>query len=232
MHTNSEDWPELASGKNPLIKGMIRESFKDYLKKRKSISPLTSLNYKESTEDVVVRILMSSELVTLTNPVTQEANTGYQYAFLLAEMIRQETGADFSLIPISLINKSREPLEIVTMTRVFSDIKNKEGIYIVEMPGNVIYKLLDDSFKAQNNLAFAGLSIEKNEKSFKILPWKDSFEEDNLYKVAINENFVHYLNQLNYSNLKKVKRFCDIRRTFIDGLRNVNGKVELKRAFY
>ena len=232
MYANSLDWPELASGKNAKIRGMIRESFREYLKKRKNISPSSTPQYKESNDDVVNRFPLTTELVTLSKPVTQDPNTHYEYATLVCEMIRQETNSDFALIPSSFINRTREPLEVVTMNRIFSDFTSKEGVYVVEMTGEMIKNVLTDSFKAQNNISFAGFSVEKTEDSIKIYPWHDSFESDSIYKVAINENFIDQLGRTTHSTLKKSKRFSDIRRTFIDGLRKVDGKVELKRVFY
>ena len=232
MYANTLDWPELSAGKNPKIKGMVRESFKDYLKKRSSIAPNSQAQYKESDDDVLIRFPLTTELVTLTTPVTQDAKTHYEYATLVCEMIRRETKSDFALMPSSMIHRTREPLQVVTMSRVFADFSAKEGVSVVEMTGKMINNVLLDSFKAQNNISFAGFSIEKTENSFKIYPWNDSFEDDTLYKVAVNESFVEKLNTITHSTLKKTKRFSDIRRTFIDGLRKVDGKVELKRVFY
>ena len=232
MYTNSVDWPELANGTNPQIKGMIRESFKDYLKKRKTIAPLTSMNYKETDDDYVINIPLTSDLVTLTNPVTQDASDNFLYSTLLCEMIRQETNSDFAFVPTALINKTREPLKEVTMARILSDFKTNEGVSVVEMNGNMINKFLEENFKLNNNISFAGFSVEKTEQSFKVHPWNDSFENDTLYKVAINENFIKSIESITKSELKVSKRFSDIRKTFIDGLRKVDGKVELKRAFY
>lgn len=232
MYANSLDWPELSAGRNPVIKGMIRESFKDYLKKRSNIVPVTKLNYEDCNENVLIKTPLTTELITLSSPVTQEAKTNYQYALLLCEMIRQETQADFALVPSSIINKTIEPLEIVTMSKIISDFNTKEGVSIIEMSGKMIMQMLEESFKAQNNLSFAGFSVEKNDKSFMIIPWKDSFELDTTYKVAINENFYTEIENVTHTTLNKVKRFSDIRKTFVDGLRKNNGKVELKRAFY
>ena len=232
MYANTMDWPELSAGKNPKIRGMIRESFKDYLKKRSSISPNSVSQYKESDDDVVTRFPLTTELVTLSTPVTQDVKTHYEYSTLVCEMIRKETQSDFALMPASLVRRTREPLQVVTMSKVLSDFSSKEGVSVVEMTGKMINTVLADSFKAQNNISFAGFSIEKTDNSFKIYPWNDSFEEDTLYKVAVNEGFVDQLNNITHSNLKKNKRFSDIRRTFIDGLRKVDGKVELKRVFY
>ena len=232
MLANSLDWPELSAGKNPQIKGMIRESFKDYLKKRKSISPATTSQYKETDDDVVIRFPLTTELVTLSRPVTQDVKTHYEYASLVCEMIRQETNSDFALIPSSIVNRTREPLQIVTISRVFADFSSKEGISVIELSGKQLYDIMQNSFKAQNNISFAGFSIEKTDSSMKILPWKDSFEEENIYKVAINEHFVEQLERITHTTLKSSKRFSDIRRTFIDGLRKVDGKVEIKRAFF
>ena len=232
MYTNSVDWPELAAGKNPQIKGMIRESFREYLKNRKSISPLEKMNYKESNEDILIRTPITTEIVTLSNPVTQDVSNNYQYANLLCEMIRRETGSDFAMVPSSIINKTRVPLETVTMARMLSDFSTKEGVSIVEMSGKMIKDVLEKSLKAQNNISFAGFSIEKNDESFTIIPWADSFSEDSIYKVAINEHFDEYLSKIIHSDIKITKRFSDIRRSFIEGLRKVNGKVELKRAVY
>ena len=232
MYANSLDWPELSAGKNPKINGMIRESFKDYLKKRNSITPNTLSQYKESDDDVLIRFPLTTELVTLSQPITQDLKTHYEYATLVCEMIRRETKSDFALMPSSMVHRTREPLQIVTMSRVFSDFSTKEGVSVVEMSGKMINTVLLDSFKAQNNISFAGFSIEKTDNTFKIYPWNDSFEEDTMYKVAVNESFVEQLNRITHSTLKSTKRFSDIRRTFIDGLRKVDGKVDLKRVFY
>ena len=232
MYANSLDWPELSAGKNPKINGMIRESFKDYLKKRNSITPNTLSQYKESDDDVLIRFPLTTELVTLSQPITQDVKTHYEYATLVCEMIRRETKSDFALMPSSMVHRTREPLQIVTMSRVFSDFSTKEGVSVVEMSGKMINTVLLDSFKAQNNISFAGFSIEKTDNTFKIYPWNDSFEEDTMYKVAVNESFVEQLNRITHSTLKSNKRFSDIRRTFIDGLRKVDGKVDLKRVFY
>ena len=231
MYSNHMDWPELAFGNKPQIRGMIRESFKDYLKRKPTITPLIKPNFKESDDDYVIRISLSSDIVTLENPVTQESSSDYKYAMLLAEVIRQETTTDFAFVNSSIVNKTREPLQTVTVARVFSDLNTKEGISLVELTGSQIRKILQDSLK-MHNISFSGLSIEVNQDNIKILPWKDSFEDDTLYKVAINENFDLTPYQLSGKELKPKKRFSDIRRTFINGLRKANGKVELKRAIY
>ena len=96
----------------------------------------------------------------------------------------------------------------------------------------MLQQILEDSFKAQNNISFSGFSIEKIDNSFKIHPWKDSFDENAIYRVAINENYYDKLSKTLNQSIKISKRFSDIRKTFVDGLRKVDGKVELKRAFY
>lgn len=231
MYANTYDWPELAAGKNPQIKGMIRENFKDYLKKRKTIAPLPP-QYKETDEDAVIRFPLTTELVTLSTPVTQDSSSNYQYSNLVCEIIRKETNADFALMPTSLINRTRTPLQEVTMARLFSDFSSKEGVSVVELSGKSINTILSEIFKAHNNISFSGFSIEKSDDTFKIISWIDNFEEDNIYKVAINENFLTQLKKISSSSIKSTKRFSDIRRTFMNGLIKVNGKVELKRAFY
>ncbi len=232
MYSNTVDWPELSAGKNPLVIDVIRESFKKYLKNRNNIAPLEKPNYKTTNEDVLVRLPITSELVNLTNPVTQDSSSNYQYASLVCEMIRRETDSDFALLPSSIINKSREPLVSVTMARMLSDFTTSEGVSIVEMTGEMIRKIMSESLKAQNNISFAGFSIEKSENSFNIIPWSDRFEDELIYKVAINEHFVKFLDNATQTDLKITKRFSDIRKTFIEGLRKAKGKVELKRAFY
>ncbi len=231
MYSNSIDWPELSSGNKPQIRGMIRESFKEYLKKKPSIAPLVKPNFVESDDDYVIRIALSSDIVTLDNPVTQESSSNFKYAMLLAEMIRQESKADFAFVNSSIVNKTREPLKTVTVARIFSDINTKEGVSIVELTGSQIRKIIQDSIKLQN-ISFAGLSVEVNQDNFNVLPWKDSFEDDSFYKVAINECFDLSSYQVSGKESKPKKRFSDIRRTFIDGLRKTEGKVELKRAIY
>lgn len=231
MHSNYIDWPELAGGRKPMIKGMIRESFKDYLKKRASISPNKEQNYKENDDDVVIRVLISDEIMTLSKPIIQDSKSDYEYSRLLAEMIRQETGADFALVNTGIINKTREPLTSITVSRIFSDFNTKEGVSVVEMSGSVLKKIIEENQKTQKSISFAGFSLEISaENQIKIYPWNDSFVEDNIYKVAINEN----LNISSYfdSNCKSHKCCSDIRRTFINNLRKVDGQVELKRAYY
>ncbi len=233
MHANSLDWPELSAGRNPKIKGMIRESFKEYLKKQASISPLTTPNYKETDEDYLIRNILSADILNLSKPITQrDKNNEYKYSFLLCEMIKNETNADFAVVPASIINKTREPLIEVSMARIFSDFKSNEGVYIVELTGKILHQIIDESLKNNEFLSFSGFSIEKNKNTFKIIPWKDSFYEDAIYKVAINENYLPSLESQISSSIKKKKRFSDIRKTFVEGLRKIDGKVDLKRAFY
>ena len=231
MHSNFIDWPELAFGKNPKIKGMVRESFKNYLVKRPEIIPLTTPNYEDIEEDYLMSIPLTSEIATLFMPVTQENSNFYQYSTLLSETIRQETGADFAFVPTSIVKKTRIPLKSVSVARVFSDIKSKAGVSILELNGSDIRKILNQAVKVKN-ISFSGVSIEKTESSFNILPWNVAFKEDGVYKVAVNENFDFSFLKNDVSNYKPVKRFSDIRRTFINCLKRNEGKVELKRAIF
>lgn len=233
MHTNNQDWPELTLAEKPTVKGMIRESFKNYLKERSEISPLDSPQYNETDEDYVIRNILSDEQVTLEKPVTQDVSSHFEYSRLVAETIRQETGADFAFVPSTIINKSREPLNVVTFARIFSDFNSKEGVSVVEMTGGDLLKIVEENLKNQKSISFSGFSVEVSDNGkATILPWKDSFVSENIYKVALNETFQLNGPAYNISDAKKVKHCNDIRRVFLNTLKRQAGKIELKPAYY
>ena len=236
MYTNQHDWPELNLGKNPQVRGLVREALEAYLRKSPIITPAVEARFSDSLDlDETLRIqALSFELASLTPAVNHDGTSNSEYSRLLAEVIRLETGADFAFIPSALINKTREPLASVTPARIASDFSTSEGVKVAEISGAVLEKLVTAATGSESALAFSGLSVEMLENGkLKILPWGGNFAEGNIYKIAINEQFPEKVDKLyDLTGVETVKVFNDIRRVFINGLRARNGQVEIKRALY
>lgn len=237
MHSNDIDWPELANAKNPQVKGLIRENLEKYLRRNPSLTPVAEKRFNDFEElDETLRIqALSYELASLSQPLTHDGTFNSEYCRLLAETIRLETGADFAFVPVDLINKTREPLSIITPARIISDFAAVEGVKLLEINGSALEKLVAIALASGSRpIAFAGFSVEILENAkFKIYPWNGNFDPQNLYKVSINEGFpvkVEGSYDLSSANSKKI--FNDLRRTFINGLRSRNGQVEIRRALY
>ncbi len=236
MYSNQHDWPELSAGKNPQIKGLIREGLEAYLRQEKTLAPDVEPRFSDSTGlDETLRIqAFSFEQARLTQAVDHDGTNNSEYSRLVAEVLRLETSADFAFIPASLIVKTREPLASITPARVVSDFSKAEGVKTMEITGSVLEKLVKAAISSESSMAFSGLSVEILENGDgKILPWSGNFAAENIYKIAVNEHFPDKVdNFYDLTGVTMVKTFNDIRRVFINGLRARNGQVELKRAFY
>jgi 2',3'-cyclic-nucleotide 2'-phosphodiesterase (5'-nucleotidase family) len=237
MAENDKDWPELYHAEDKKVLGLMRESFEDYLRNQASITPRLEQRFKDFEKlDETLRIqALSFELATLPESIKHNGEITSEYSRLLAEVCRLETQSDFALIPVSLVLPTREKLKIVTPARVISDFATKEGISSIELPGKTLKKIVDASLNsATTPLAFSGFSVEKLEGGKnKIIAWDSNFNPDNIYKVALNENFPLYSE--GYYDLRaynRIKHSNDIRRSFINGLRRRNGQVKIKRAIY
>ncbi|MGM0599915.1 MAG: 5'-nucleotidase C-terminal domain-containing protein, partial [Candidatus Rifleibacteriota bacterium] len=237
MAENDKDWPELYHADDKKVLGLMRENFEDYLRNQASITPKLEKRFKDFEElDETLRIqALSFELATLPESIKHNGELTSEYARLLAEVCRLETQSDFALIPASLILPTREELKVITPARVISDFASKEGIITLKLPGKIIEKIINASMdSATTPIAFSGFSVERLEAGEnKIIAWDSNYNPDNIYEVALNENFPLYsegyydlraYNRLKYSN--------DIRRSFINGLRRRNGQVKIKRAIY
>ncbi|HAE38643.1 MAG TPA: hypothetical protein DCG57_08390, partial [Candidatus Riflebacteria bacterium] len=236
MYTNQHDWPELNLGKNPQVRGLVREGLETYLRKSPVITPAAEARFSDSLNlDETLRIqALSYELASLTPAVNHDGTSNSEYSRLLAEVIRLETGTDFSFIPSALVNKTREPLISVTPARIASDFSTAEGVKTAEITGAVLEKLVAAAVASESALTFSGLSVEILEGGkLKILPWRGNFAANNIYKIAVNENFREKVaDRYDLTGLETTKVFNDIRRVFINGLRARNGQVEIKRALY
>lgn len=240
MYNNSLDWPEFAQGKNPKVKGLIRESIVNYLKKQNFISPNTNKRFNDFQElDETLRVqALSYDLVTLKNPYINDGTNNSEYCRLIAETIRQEAKTDFAIIPVSMIKKTKEPLQIITPARIISDfqVATKLGVNIVEINGNTLKTILLQGLtqNSKEPLTVSGLSIEMTSGvEMAIHPWETAYSDENIYKVAISEELPLKIDGLYDIKKNLISKFSsDIRRTFINGLRNKNGEIELKRVFY
>lgn len=237
MFANSLDWPELANGKNAGVKGLIRENLEKYLRKSPTVSPAAEKRFNDfSEQDETLRIqALSHELASLSTPLTHDGTMESEYVRALCEIVRLETEADFAFISTAVVNVTREPLVSITPARIISDFSSTEGIKFLEVNGATVKGILKQSLADPlNPVAFSGLAIEVLEdKSFKILPGKGDFSESNLYKIAVNETLPDKAAGFyDFSSVEWQKKSSDIRRTFINGLRNRNGQVEIKRALY
>ena len=237
MRSNDMDWPEFQNSTNEKIHGLLRESLEKYLRKKPFIEPILTkrfVDFEEMDETLRVQAL-SFELASLTSPVVHDGTSDSEYGRLVCDVIKSETKADFSLIPVSLLIRNREPLSAVTPGRVLSDFATNEGVKVLQITGKTLERIIAASISsATTPLCFAGFSIELQEGGkFKIFPWEGNFDENNIYKVAINEKFpTRHENFYDFTENKMTKFSSDIRRTFINGLRKTNGKVDLKRAIY
>jgi len=237
MHSNSLDWPELANGKNPAVRGLIRENLEKYLRKNPTILPAAEKRFNDfSEQDETLRIqALSHELAILSKPLSHDGTMESEYVRALCEIIRLETEADFAFISTSIINPTREPLSSITPARIISDFNSAENVKLLEVKGETVKGLLNYAVsESAAPLSFSGLAIELlSDKSFKILPMKGDFNDNNLYKIAVNETLPDKVPGFyDFSHIEWKKKSSDIRRTFINGLRNRNGQVEIKRALY
>jgi 2',3'-cyclic-nucleotide 2'-phosphodiesterase (5'-nucleotidase family) len=236
MYSNQHDWPELNLGKNPQVRGLIREGLETWLRKVKSVAPDVEKRYTDATDiDETLQIQALSHVqASLTQPVEHDGTCNSEYSRLLAEIIRLETGADFAFIPASLVSKTREPLSSLTPARIVSDFSTAEGVKIAEITGAQLEKLVRTAVGSESAMAFSGLSLEMLDNgNIKIIPWGGNFLPENVYRIAVNENFPDRVDgQYDVTDVEKVKVFNDIRRVFLNGLRARNGQVELKRALY
>ncbi|HNX76156.1 MAG TPA: bifunctional UDP-sugar hydrolase/5'-nucleotidase [Candidatus Rifleibacterium sp.] len=237
MYSNDFDWPELSNGSPAKVKGLIRENLEKYLRRSPSVTPSIEKRFNDFAElDETLRIqALSYELASLSKPLSHDGTTESEYCRLVAEVMRLETGVDFAVLPVDLVNKTREPLVSITPARVISDFSSAEGLKVLEISGSDFEKLVSSSLASGGRqLAFSGFSIEKLDgKRVKFYPWTGDFNPEHLYKIAITENFpIMVPGFYDLTNVSSKKVFNDLRRAFINGLRRRNGQVEIKRAFY
>jgi 2',3'-cyclic-nucleotide 2'-phosphodiesterase (5'-nucleotidase family) len=237
MAGNDLDWPELKHAANKKVLGLMRENLEKYLRSTPFIQPDTDTRFSDFEElDETLRTqALAFELASLTSEVSNDGTVNSEYARTVAEVARLETGADFAFIPLTLLINTREPLKIVTPSRVISDFTSAEGIKVLEMNGQAVKKIVKASVSSATvPIAFSGLSIEKLANGdVNLFPWNGNFDPEILYKVAINENFpMHLEGFYDLNSFKSEKHFNDIRRSFINGLRRRNGQVDIKRAIY
>jgi 2',3'-cyclic-nucleotide 2'-phosphodiesterase (5'-nucleotidase family) len=237
MAANDLDWPELKHAGNKKVLGLMRENFEKFLRNQQEIIPPDTRRFNDFEElDETLRIQsLSFELAELPEAITHDGTFNSQYLSLLAEVIRLETKADFSIVPLSILINTREKLKTITPARVLSDFSTSEGVKVIEMEGKVLEQVLKAAVSSSATpTTFSGLSIELHEdKKIQIFPWGGNFMPENIYKVAVPVNFPMKIEGFyDLSSLKSEKFFNDIRRCFINGLRRRNGKVETKRAIF
>lgn len=237
MAGNDLDWPELKHAKSHKVLGLMRESLEGYLRKSPAVKPATTKGFNDFEGlDETLRIqALSFELASLTNTISNDGTINSEYVRLVAEVARLETKADFSFVPLSLIVNTREPLQFVTPARVISDFTSSTGIKVMELKGATLEKIVRASISSASvPITFSGLSVEQlQEGAIKVYPWNGNFDPENIYKVAVTENFPMSIEGFyDLNSFKSEKYFNDIRRTFINGLRRKNGQVEIKRAIY
>ncbi len=237
MAGNDLDWPEIANSGKKEVLGLMRENLVKWLRQQPNIEPASSKRFNDFEElDETLRIqALSFELASLTKAISHENSVNSEYARLIAEVIRLECDADFGVVPVSLLINTREPLTLVTPARVISDFTSSQGVKVLEMKGTTLLSLTRSAIASSSApLAFSGFSLEKmSEDQIKIYPWNGNFDPEFIYRVAVSEDFPMELEgQYNLKTCKSTKRFNDIRRCFINGLRRRNGQVEIKRAIY
>ncbi len=237
MASNDHDWPELTHGKKHRVLGLMRENLVTWLRKNPAIAPITTkyFNDFEELDETLRTQALTFDLASLSKEITHDNTINSEYARLVAETIRLETSADFSLIPLSMLVNTREPLRVITPARVISDFTSTAGVKVLEINGEQLYKLARAALATSTvSLVFSGLSVEKLENDqIKIFPWNGNFENENVYKLAINEDLPLFVEGFyDLRSCRSIKRFNDIRRCFINGLRRRNGQVEIKRAIF
>jgi 2',3'-cyclic-nucleotide 2'-phosphodiesterase/3'-nucleotidase len=237
MANNHYDWPELNLGKKKNVFGPLRENLEKLFRQKKEISPLAEKHFNDFEEmDETLRVqALSFDLASLTTSVSHNGKIDSTYGQLVAEILRKETSSDFAFIPVSLLNRNREKLTTITPARIISDFVTDEGVLTVKLTGEEIERILVAGISSDSApICFSGFSLELRDKGkFKIFPWEGIFEANNIYKVALNENFPRKIEGFYDFSTKQYKKYYnDIRRSFINGIRQRNGQVEVKRALY
>lgn len=237
MAGNDLDWPEIANAENRKVLGLMRENLVKWLRKSSQIAAPESKRFNDFEElDETLRTqALSFELASLTAPITHANGVNSEYSRLIAEVIRLETDADFGMVPVSLLINTREPLSVITPARIISDFTSSAGVKVLEMKGATLLEVTGSALGSSSvPLAFSGFSVEKSgNNQIKIYPWNSNFDPEFIYKVAVSEDFPLQIEGVyNLKSCKSQKRFNDIRRCFINGLRRRNGQVEIKRAIY
>jgi 2',3'-cyclic-nucleotide 2'-phosphodiesterase (5'-nucleotidase family) len=235
MANNHLGWPELSTATGPTIVGLLRESFKSFLRTKKSVGPELARRFNDFQEsDETLRIqALGFELITLAEPVAHEMNLESRYGRLLADVLRVETDADFALVPASMIRILQEPLKVVTPARVLSDFMHYDGVRTMALEGEIVQRMIEASLATGGTpLCFSGFSIElKDGRLARIYPWQGDFDKGKTYRVTLPDRFITSVDGFFDIGGRKFQRaFSDIRRTFINGLRRREGKVDLRRA--
>lgn len=236
MLSNRATWPELAMSRNQMVKGLVRESFENYLRNHDKIVPSTERRFNDfEMLDETLRVQsLSFQHCFLPEPLSHNQTPDSEYLRLVAEVVRLEAGADFAFIPVGILKSRTEDLQSITATRIISDFNSDEDIFKGEVTGKVLVEIIADSFKSSPPvLAFSGLSLEMRGDDFTVYPWSGNYDDNTIFTIAITESILAkypQLTQFSGSSFEKV--FRDIRRLFLSGLRIRDGQVEIKRALF
>lgn len=237
MLNTPQNWPELHSGKNVRAFGLLRENLKLYLASMSVIVPSVEHRYIDVPDgDVTLRLQsLSIEQASLSNPVLNDGTHDSPYGRLVADVLRVETDSDFALMPVTDIHGMNDPLAVLTPARLIGDMPKISGVSTVIVPAPTLQRLIEGMLATGSvPLCFAGFSIEiKDNKLSKIFPWQGDFELQRKYKVAIPSDLPEKLGALGgLASLTATPFSTDLRRTFMNGVRKVGGKIELHRAVY
>lgn len=237
MFNTPQNWPELRNGKNVRAFGLLRENMRQYLASMAVVAPSIERRFIDVPEgDETLRIqALSLELASLTSPVANDGTFDSPYGRLIADVLRVETDSDFALMPATDIHSMNDPLTILTPSRLVADLPKISGVSTFVVPGDRFHRLIGNMLATGGMpLCFAGFSIELKENTLsKIFPWQGEFDSQRSYKVAMPGDLPGNLGSLGgLASLTATPFSTDLRRTFMNGVRRVGGKIELRRAVF
>ncbi|HOY67315.1 MAG TPA: bifunctional UDP-sugar hydrolase/5'-nucleotidase [Candidatus Ozemobacteraceae bacterium] len=237
MFNTPQNWPELRNGQSVRAFGLLRENMKQYLASMSVVTPSLERRYIDVPEgDETLRIqALSLELASLSTPVGHDGTFDSAYGRLVADVLRVETDSDFALVPATEIHSLNEPLTTLTPARLVGDMPKQVGVSTLVVPGETLQSLIEGMLATGGlPLCFAGFSIELKDGALsKIYPWQGDFDRSRTWKVALPSDLPTNLGPRGgLASLTAAPYSTDLRRTFMNGVRRVGGKIELRRAVF
>lgn len=236
MVTNYNQWPDFRFAKNKIAKGLVRDALKNYILNKKTIFPDINRRFfdiKNSDPTLSIQAL-DSEITSLSEILKHDNTINSPFARYFTNIVRNELDVDICFIEKSAFSGNIQTVSNITPAQVISLVKNIHQVFVSELDGKIIVRLLSEMLLSKiPEFYFAGCSVElKNGNLSKIYLWESEFEEKKSYKVAFTSEIIKYLNKLGFTlSQDKVMLYSfDMRRTFINGVREINGKVSLKPA--